>query len=232
MSTKTIMVVDDDPLMQRLIGANLKASGYKVLIASDGKMALSLMEEKMPDLVLLDIMMPGIDGKEICRRIREWSQVPIIMITAKTAMSDKVALLDMGANDYITKPFGVEELLARIRVVFRHTTESNVSEAPFFVSNDLRIDFINRSITVGGKHVDLTPIEYDILSRLAFNANKVMTHRELMALVWGGQTFDRTDYLRTYIRRLRRKIESDPANPRHIRTKTRVGYYLQSNETE
>lgn len=228
MPAKTILVVDDDPLMQRLIGANLKASGYKVLSAYDGESALELMDQKMPDLVVLDIMIPGIDGKEICRRIRQWSQVPIIMVSAKTGLSDRIDLLDTGADDYLTKPFAVEELLARIRVALRRKTELEAPSKPFFVSGDLRIDFAKRNVTVGDKYVSLTPTEYDLLSILAINVDKVMTHSQLMALVWGNAISNGTDNLRTCVRRLRRKIEADPSNPLHIRTRAGVGYFLQT----
>ncbi len=228
MPSKTILVVDDDPLMQRLIGANLKASGYKAFSAYDGESALELMEQKMPDLVVLDIMIPGIDGKEICRRIRQWSHVPIIMVSAKTGLSDRIDLLDTGADDYLTKPFAVEELLARIRVALRRKTELEAPSKPFFVSGDLRIDFAKRNVTVGGKYVSLTPTEYDLLSILALNVDKVMTHSQLMALVWGNATSNGTDNLRTCVRRLRSKIEANPANPVYIRTSPGVGYFLQT----
>lgn len=224
-----MLVVDDDPLMQRLIGANLKASGYKVLSAYDGESAMDLMAQKMPDLVVLDIMIPGIDGKEICHRIRQWSSVPIIMVSAKTGLSDKVTLLDMGADDYLTKPFAVEELLARIRTALRRKIESR-APAETFISGDLQINFANRNVTVVGKHVSLTPTEYDLLSTLALNADKVMTHHQLIALVWGDADPSGTENLRACIRRLRRKIETDPANPIYIRSETGVGYYLQTRD--
>ncbi len=237
MSRITVLVVDDDPLILRLISANLKASKYNVLIAADGESALKMMDENLPDLVLLDIMIPGIDGIEVCQRIREWSEVAIIVISAKERMSSKVQLLDLGADDYIVKPFGVEELLARVRAVLRRKGNLNdgVANIPTFATGDIEVNFVTQQVTVDGKGIHLTPIEYDLLKHFALNSDKVLTHRYLLEKVWGGGFWDAKTYLRVYVRRLRHKIETDAHNPRYILTTPGVGYFLQSelqNEPE
>ena len=235
MSRTTVLVVDDDPLILRLVSVNLKASHYDVLLASDGESAIEIVGKQMPDLILLDIIMPGIDGDEVCRQIREWSAAPIIVISAKEKMADKVRLLDLGVDDYLTKPFGVEELLARVRAVLRrklHSETDAVHTTSTFTAGNLEINFATQRVTVSGKDVHLTPIEYDILMQLALNVDKVLTHKFLLDKVWGGGFWDSRTYLRVYIRRLRRKIEPNARNPEYILTRTGVGYCLQSTPPE
>ncbi|HOQ97717.1 MAG TPA: response regulator transcription factor [Anaerolineae bacterium] len=223
----TILVVDDEPHVVRLVQANLQASGYQVLTAGDGRTALAIVDEQRPDLVLLDLMMPGLDGYEVCRRIREHSDVPIIMLTARGAEVDKIAGLDAGADDYLTKPFGVGELLARVRAVLRRCRHpEEVRNQPPFRSGDLTIDFARHEVTVAGQRVALSATEYRLLAALARHADRVMLHEELLREVWGPEYRDEREYLRVYVRYLRQKLEADPANPRLILTQQGAGYRL------
>ncbi len=230
MSKATVLVVDDDPLIRRLIEANLRTdNSYNVLLATDGESALRLMSMHLPDIVLLDLMMPVIDGIEVCRQIREWSDAAIIVISAKERLEDKVQLLDIGADDYLTKPFGVDELLARMRAVLRRKKDSSEHDfkAPVFSTGHLKVNFANQRVEVKGKPIHLTPIEYDVLKQFTLNPDKVLTHKYLLEKVWGGSYWDSKEYLRVYVRRLRHKIEEDAHNPQYILTKSGVGYCLQ-----
>ena len=223
----TILVVDDEPHVVRLVQANLQASGYRVLTAHDGRQALQIVEEQNPDLVLLDVMMAGLDGYEVCRRLREYSDIPIIMLTARSAEVDRLAGFAVGADDYLTKPFAVSELLARVRAVLRRSKCPNeVRNRPRFASGDLAIDFAQHRVTVRGQPVDLSPTEYRLLATLARHADRVMLHEELLREVWGPEYRDEKANLRVYIRYLRQKIEADPANPRLILTHPGAGYLL------
>ncbi len=223
----TVLIVDDDPVIVKFVSANLKARGFGVVSADDGEGAIRALEQHLPDLVILDIMMPGMDGFEVCRRMREWSKVPIIMLTAKNELNDKVELLNLGADDYITKPFGIEELLARVRAVLRRKGGEAVSEKALFVNDNLKINFAERWATVDGKEIDLSPTEYNLLRELAQNAGKVLTHQMLLSRVWGPEYVNETEYLRVYIGRLRVKMETNTKKPRHILTKSGVGYAMQ-----
>jgi two-component system KDP operon response regulator KdpE len=218
--------VDDEPETIKYVSANLRARGYDVLTAEDedGQTALEAFRESVVDLVILDIMMPGPDGFEVCRTIRRQSDVPIIMLSARGRERDIVRALDLGADDYLTKPFGVEEMLARVRAALRRFPRTGVTPRPPLVMEDLEIDFAARRIMVRGREVQLTPTEYNLLVHLAINAGRVLTHRDLLQAVWGPEYGDETEYLWTYIRRLRRKIEPDPGNPRYILTQPGVGY--------
>ena len=229
MNNTRVLLVDDDPVILKFVGANLKARNFDVTTAEDGESALKAMEQTLPDLVILDIMMPGMDGVEVCRRIREWSRVPVIMLTAKNELNDKVTLLNLGADDYITKPFGIEELLARVRAVLRRKSGTNVPDAVIFVSDELQINFAERLVTVDGKAINLSPTEYDLLRELAQNVGKVLTHQMLLSRVWGAEYGNETEYLRVYVGRLRSKLEVDPKKPKHIMTKTGIGYHLQKH---
>ncbi len=229
MDNTRVLLVDDDPVILKFVGANLKARNFDVTTAEDGESALKAMEQTLPDLVILDIMMPGMDGVEVCRRIREWSRVPVIMLTAKNELNDKVTLLNLGADDYITKPFGIEELLARVRAVLRRKSGTNIPDAVIFVSDELQINFAERLVTVDGKAINLSPTEYDLLRELAQNVGKVLTHQMLLSRVWGAEYGNETEYLRVYVGRLRSKIEVDPKKPKHIMTKTGIGYHLQKH---
>ncbi|MBI2288546.1 MAG: response regulator transcription factor, partial [Chloroflexi bacterium] len=183
-----VLVVDDELSIIKFLRANLEGKGYEVLAATNGIEALQTFETELPDLVLLDIMMPKMDGFEVCRRLREWSQTPIIMLSARGDESDKVKCLDLGADDYITKPFGASELIARVKAVMRRTERAATTPTqPLFINGDLSINFIQRRVTVAGKEVKLTPTEYTLLQELVLNAGKVLTHTHLLNKVWGPE---------------------------------------------
>jgi len=221
-----VLLVDDEPETVKYVGANLQVRGYQVLVATDGRSALAEFARSSIDLVILDIMMPGLDGFEVCRAIRRTSDVPIIMLSARGQEKDIVRALDLGADDYLTKPFGVEEMLARVRAALRRTEQiQRPSHAPITIG-DLQIDFDARQVTLRGERVRLTPTEYDLLAHLAINAGRVLTHRMLLQAVWGPEYGEETEYLWAYIRRLRRKLEPDSSNPRYILTQPGVGYSL------
>jgi len=224
MKRPRVLVVDDEPETIKYVSANLRARGYDVLSAENGQTALEAFRESVVDLVILDIMMPGPDGFEVCRAIRHRSGVPIIMLSARGRERDIVRALDLGADDYLTKPFGVEEMLARVRAALRRIPQIGVTSRPPLVMEDLEINFAARRITVRGREVQLTPTEHDLLVHLAINAGRVLTHRALLQAVWGPEYGDETEYVWVYIRRLRHKIEPDPGNPRYILTQPGVGY--------
>ncbi len=218
------LVVDDEPQTLKYIGANLRARGYDVLTAEDGREALKLFDENVVDLMILDIMLPGLDGFQVCQAIRRQSDVPIVILSPRGQENDIVRALDFGADDYLTKPFGVEEMLARVRAVLRRTDKKAIAPHPPHVAGDLMIDFASNQVTLDDDLVRLTPTEYALLAHLAINAGRVATHRLLLQSVWGPEYGDETEYLWAYIRRLRRKIEPDPSNPHYILTHPGVGY--------
>jgi len=220
-----ILVVDDEPQILRVMRASLPARGYEVRTAADGNEALDEIGKQMPDIIILDLVMPGMSGLEVCRRVREFSSVPVIVLSAKGSESDKVAALDLGADDYVTKPFGMDELLARVRAVFRRLPASESGDSVLEVG-DVRIDPAERRVVVAGKEIKLTPKEFDVLKYLVSNVGKVVTHRKLLQSVWGWQSSEQTEYLRVVINQLRRKIEPDPQHPRYILTEPWVGYRL------
>jgi DNA-binding response OmpR family regulator len=226
----TILTADDDPQLLRLVARNLELEGYDVLTASDGKQALEQIEANTLDLVLLDVMMPKMDGFTVCHRVREFSAVPIIIVTARGQDQDKVRGLDLGADDYLTKPFSVDELLARVRAVLRRaqftTSEHSHAMRTKTTIGDLTIDFGQHLATLAGQEVTLTPIEYRILAYLAQNAGRVVTQDLLLDHVWGAEYVGESHMLQVNINRLRRKLESDPTNPRYILTKIGIGYLL------
>lgn len=224
MKKARVLVVDDEPETVKYVSANLRARGYDVLAAQDGRTALKVFGESIVDLVILDIMMPGPDGFEVCRAIRQQSDVPIVMLSARGQEKDVVRALNLGADDYLTKPFGVEEMLARVRAVLRRTAQPPATPRPPLSVGDLEIDFAARRVLVRSRQVQLTPTEYKLLAHLAVNAGRVLSHRLLLQAVWGPEYGDETEYLWAYIRRLRRKIEPDPGNPRYILTHPGVGY--------
>ena len=230
-SGAVILVVDDEPRYVRWITVNLRASGYRVLTASDGQAALEAAAAERPDLVLLDIGLPLMDGLEVCRRIREFSTVPIIMLTAKAAEADKVAGLDAGADDYLPKPFGPPELMARVRAALRRSryAESPTAE-PVFHHGDLAIDFARHEVRHAGEPVTLTPTEYKLLVQLARHAGRVLLPEQLLAAVWGPEYREETQHVRLYVSRLRRKIEPDPDHPRYVLTKPGIGYLFAPPE--
>ncbi len=225
----TILLVDDDPQLLRLVRANLESVGYRILVAMDARSGLELIDAEMPDLIILDIMLPGIDGYELCQRIREFSATPIIMLTAKVEDVDKVRGLKLGADDYLTKPFSVQELLARVEAVLRRAKSTEESKfPPVFTCDNVRVDFAQRRVTVRDREVALTLTEYKLLCQLVSNAGRVMLHRELLTRVWGAEYHDELEYLRAYIRHLRQKIEEDPHHPKYILSKPGIGYIFVS----
>ncbi len=228
MSKTRVLVVDDELSIIKLLRANLEANGYEVLAAMDGAEALQTFEMELPDLMILDITMPKTDGFEVCRQLRAWSQVPIIMLSARGDLNDKVKCLDLGADDYITKPFAKGELIARMRAVLRRTEAAAATPGqPSFTTGDLRISFAQRRVTTAGKEVKLTPTEYRLLQELVLNAGKVLTHTHLLNKVWGAEYGEEREYLHVFIRRLRAKLEPDPANPKYITTVSGIGYQFK-----
>jgi two-component system KDP operon response regulator KdpE len=225
MNAATILVVDDEPQIRRVLRATLSTHGYEIAEAKTGEEALEWMRKELPDLVLLDMNMPGMGGVEACREIRRASDAPIIMLTVRNAERDKVAALDAGADDYVVKPFGIEELLARIRAALRRYAPGDA--LPPFVSKDLSIDFDARQVRVRDRDVHLTPKEYDVLKHLVANQGRPLTHRRLLQAVWGPDYGDETESLRVVINQLRKKLEADPARPRYILTEPWVGYRFQ-----
>jgi two-component system, OmpR family, KDP operon response regulator KdpE len=226
LSAANILVVDDEPQIRRVMRATLSSQGYVITEAKTGEEALEMMRKERPDLILLDVNMPGMGGLEACREIRRASDAPIIMLTIRNAERDKVAALDAGADDYVVKPFGIEELLARIRAALRRFSPADA--IPPFVSKDLTIDFESRLVNVRGRTVHLTPKEYDVLKYLVGNQGKPLTHRRLLQAVWGPDYGNETENLRVVINQLRKKIEADPARPKYILTEPWVGYRFQS----
>lgn len=225
---KKVLVVDDDRDLLKLLELGLEEEGFQVLTALDGSEGLRTAFRAHPDLVILDIMLPGMDGWETCRRLRELSDVPIIMLTAKARDVDVVKGLSIGADDYVVKPFGVAELVARVRACLRRAESADSGpKSAVLVSGDLMIDFARHRVTVRGELVDLTPTEFRLLSHLARNSGRVVPHRTLLKEVWGPEYGDELDYLRLYVSYLRRKVEKDPANPEIIKTAWGVGYYLE-----
>ena len=225
--SEKILIVDDEPRVVRLVSEVLKAVGYQVIAAASGKSAIEMVALEQPDLVLLDILLPrGPDGYEVCRRIREFSDVPVIMLTAKAQESNMLHGFDVGADDYLTKPFSAKELVARVKAVLRRIQRPEEMITTPLTCGEIEIDFARRAIKVRGEQVSLTRTEYALLRQLALNANRVMLHQDLLTNVWGQEYRDDIDYLRAYIRYLRRKLEADPSNPRYILTSPGVGYML------
>ena len=229
MKKTRILVVDDEISIIKFLRSNLENKGYKVFAAMNGVEALQTIEMELPDLIILDIMMPKMDGFEVCQRLREWSQIPIIMLSARSDENDKVKCLELGADDYMSKPFGKDELLARIKAVLRRTeVMTNKPTQPSFTSGDLKINFVERRVTVAQREVKLTPTEYNLLQELVRNANKVLTHSMLLGKVWGPEYREEKEYLHTFVRRLRRKLEPNPTEPKHITSVPGVGYQFKS----
>ena len=230
---KRILLAEDEVALRDFVSRNLRARGFEVFEASNGLEALAVWEREDPHLLILDIMMPRMDGLEVCRRVRERSAVPIIVLTALDAESDKVAALDLGADDYLTKPFGVEELLARVRAVLRRTQGEAISPADGIKRfGDLEIDLSGHTLRLRGAEVRLSPTEFALLEQLVTHAGKVLTHRMLLQRIWGPEYGGEAEYLRVYINRLRQKLEPDLANPRYLLTEPGVGYRFVAPESE
>ena len=227
-----ILVVDDEPQLTRVLRTGLKSRGYDVRAAADGLAGFEAFNDWHPDLVITDLAMPNVDGLELCRRLRAISQVPIIVLSAKGEEKTKVEALDLGADDFVTKPFGIDELLARVRASLRRANAPPMNEAtPTIVdSGDFHVDLESREITVRGKPIHLTPKEFDLLVYFIKHPGKVLTHRTLLAAVWGGNYVEQNEYLRVFVGNLRKKIEPDAAKPRYIHTEPWIGYRFDPDQ--
>lgn len=224
-----LLLIEDEPQIRRFLRAALASHDYELLEAETGQAGLNLVAQEEPDLIILDLGLPDIDGLEVTERVRAWSAIPILVLSARGQEEDKVAALDLGADDYLTKPFGVAELMARIRVALRHAAQDNGSEPePLFTLGALRVDLAKQLVYVDDQEVHLTPIEYKLLATLVRHAGKVLTHRQLLREVWGPSYANESQYLRVYMGQLRHKLEENPARPRYLRTEPGVGYRLLS----
>lgn len=221
-----IVAIEDDPQIRRFLRTGLESHGFQIHEAETGGQGLAEAANRKADLVILDLGLPDMDGVEVVRRIREWSALPVIVLSARATETDKVAALDAGADDYLTKPFGLGELLARIRVALRHAQAGTQDKGGVFCVADLKVDLAQRRIHVDGKEVHLTPIEYRLLAVLVKHAGRVLTHRQLLKEVWGPGYVERSHYLRVHMASLRHKLEADPARPRFLLTEIGVGYRL------
>lgn len=225
-----ILVVDDEVEIMRALQRSLVAHGYEVATVGSGEEALEEIAHYRPDLMLLDLGLPKMSGLEVCKRVRAQSSLPIIVLSVKDTERDKVLALDLGADDYVSKPFGMDEVLARVRVALRHSAQLDAGTEPSFILGPLKVDFAQRIVQVNGQEVKLTPTEYDLLKVLIKNRGKIMTRQMLLSQVWGTGYGTEAHYLHVYIGQLRRKIEPDPAHPRFIRTISGVGYRFLSDE--
>ncbi len=225
----TVLLIEDEPEIRRFLRTTLPAHGFRLYEAATGKDGLTEAQARNPDLILLDLGLPDLEGSEVIRQVREWTATPIIVLSARDQEQVKVAALDLGADDYVTKPFGVDELLARMRAALRHASRSaaDVGE-PVFTLGDLKVDLGRRQVFVSAKEIHLTPIEYKLLTTLIRYAGKVMTHRQLLKEVWGPLHVEEGHYLRVYMRQLRNKLEKNPAHPRYLVTELGVGYRLRT----
>jgi two-component system KDP operon response regulator KdpE len=229
-SSATILVVDDEPQIRRVLKMALVAAGYTVIDSRTGEEGLEKIRDQRPDLAIVDINLPGMSGFEVCREMRETSEFPIIMLSVRNSEKDKVRALDAGADDYVVKPFGTQELLARIRANLRRHAHGETDEELSFASEALTIDFAHRSVTARGRSVRLTPKEFDLLHYFVTHADKIIPHRELLQFVWGPDYGEETEYLRVFINQLRKKIEHNPAKPKLLLTEPWVGYRFSPPE--
>ncbi|HNN12251.1 MAG TPA: response regulator [Anaerolineales bacterium] len=225
-----ILVIDDEPQIQRAIRTILTEKGFKVSTASLGQDGLNLAATNQPDIVILDLGLPDMDGVDVCKRLREWTQCPIIILSVRDSERNKVAALDSGADDYLTKPFGIEELLARVRVALRHSANHHGTQSKVVAAGDLTIDLAWRTVKRGDEEVKLTATEYKLLAYLAANHGRVLTHQSILAHVWDPADADHTEYLRVYMRQLRKKLEADPESPQIIVTEPGIGYRFMADE--
>jgi two-component system KDP operon response regulator KdpE len=225
----TILVIEDEPPLKKFLRVTLESQNYKVIEASRGEEGMRHAAVSTPDLIVLDLGLPDMDGLDVTRRLREWTAVPIVIVSARGKEQDKVVALDAGADDYLTKPFGVAELLARVRVALRHAAVAKQGTGdPVYESDGLRVDLARRDVSVDGRAIHLTPNEFKLLATLVKNSGKVMTHRQLLKEVWGPGSGEETHYLRVYMNQLRQKLETDPARPKYLLTESGVGYRLAS----
>jgi len=229
-NTPHILVIDDEPQILRAIRTILTEKQFRVTTASRGEEGLTLAAANEPDLVILDLGLPDMDGVDVCTRLREWTQCPIIVLSVRDGERDKVAALDRGADDYLTKPFGIEELLARVRVALRHSTNSQGNQGKVVRAGTLTIDLAWHIVKRGDEEVKLTGTEYKLLAHLAANRGRVLTHQSILTNVWGPADADHTEYLRVYMRQLRKKLETDPERPQIIVTEPGIGYRFIADE--
>ena len=219
-----VLVIDDEPQIRRALRVGLEQNDYSVMLAATGEEGLDLAASRTPDLIILDLAMPGMTGFDVCRELRTWTKTPIIVLSVRDTEEDKIMALDLGADDFLTKPFGIRELMARIRAVLRRTSKDKDTEATTFTCHDLFVDFVHRRVTKASQEIHLTPKEYDLLKYMAANADRVLTHRQLLSKVWGPEYEHDSHTLRVHIANLRNKIEDQPERPKFIHTETRVGY--------
>jgi two-component system, OmpR family, KDP operon response regulator KdpE len=225
-----ILVIDDEPQILRALRTILTAKKFRVTTASRGEEGLALAATALPDLVILDLGLPDLDGFSVCARLREWSSIPIIVLSVRESEGDKVRALDQGADDYLVKPFGIEELLARIRVALRHSAQTPSGQETSIKAGDLTIDLARHVVTRGGAEVKLTATEFKLLAYLAQNPGRVLTHQSILSKVWGIEYIDAVEYLRVYISQLRKKLEQDSRHPRHLLSEPGVGYRFSEGE--
>lgn len=225
-----ILVIDDEPQIQRALRTILIEKQFRVSVASRGEEGLTIAAATEPDLVILDLGLPDMDGVEVCARLREWTQCPIIILSVRDGERDKVAALDKGADDYLTKPFGIEELLARVRVALRHSTSRQGTQSKVIKAGSLTIDLAWHIVKRGDEEIKLTGTEYKLLAYLAGNHGRVLTHQSILVQVWGPADANHTEYLRVYMRQLRKKLEDDPESPQFILTEPGIGYRFISDE--
>jgi len=224
-----VLVVDDEPQIRRFLRTSLDAHGYEVVEAEDGQSAIKRTTVEKPDVLVLDLGLPDMEGLDVIKRVREWSDVPIIVLTARNREADKIEALDRGADDYLTKPFGMGELMARIRAALRHRVQAKGAQ-PVFKLGTIVVDLVKRLVTRDGEEVKLSPREYDLLRVLVQNAGRVVTHQQILKEVWGPAHVEDTQYLRVYVGQLRQKLEPDPDQPRYLMTEPGVGYRLREDE--
>jgi two-component system KDP operon response regulator KdpE len=221
-----ILAIEDELSIRRFLKTSLSVQGYQFLETRTGKEGLALALENKPDVILLDLGLPDMDGIEVIKNLRAWTSIPVIILSARDQENDKVAALDFGADDYLTKPFSICELNARLRVALRHAERINEKETPLFQADNLQIDLVDRQVMIGKSRITLSPIQYAILATLARRANKIVTHKQLLRAVWGEKHTEDVEYLRIYIHQLRHKIEQHPAYPKYLITEPGVGYRL------
>jgi two-component system KDP operon response regulator KdpE len=219
-----VLVIEDEPQIRRALRIGLERNGYTVALATDGDEGLDMASSGPLDIVILDLALPGIQGLDVCRQLRTWSKVPIIVLSVRESEKDKIDSLDAGADDYLTKPFSLEELLARMRAVLRRVSQDALPDTPLFSAGDLEIDFAKRRVSLAGAEIHLTPTEFELLKFMAQHPDRVLTHRLLLSKIWGAEYMDDVHTLRVHIANLREKIEPSPARPRFLHTEPRIGY--------
>jgi two-component system KDP operon response regulator KdpE len=223
-SQPRVLVIDDEPQILRALRTILSANQFDVSTASRGEEGLAMAAAQPPDLIILDLSLPDIDGVEVCARLREWTQVPIIVLSVRDSEHDKVNALDRGADDYLTKPFGIQELLARIRVALRHSVQKTGATQAIITAGPIAIDLVKHIVTRENKEVKLTATEFKLIAYLASHSGRVLTHQAILSNVWGSMEIDRVEYLRVFMRQLRKKLETNPDDPRYLITEAGIGY--------